>query len=70
MLRRAPHRRPARWRSLGLLTTEKVGRVRRCRLGPHRLEDEVAWMARYQQMLEQRLDSLGQFLERTKGSLS
>ena len=52
----------------GLVTTEKVGRVRRCRLGPRRLEEETAWIARYQQMLEARLDSLGEFLERTKGS--
>lgn len=50
-----------------LVTTEKVGRVRRCRLGPHRLEDEAAWIAKYRQMLEARLDRLGDFLERTKG---
>jgi DNA-binding transcriptional ArsR family regulator len=54
----------------GLVTTEKVGRVRRCRLGPSRLEEETAWIARYQQMLEGRLDSLGEFLERTKGERS
>jgi DNA-binding transcriptional ArsR family regulator len=52
----------------GLATTEKIGRVRRCRLGPRRLEDETAWIARYQQMLEARLDRLGEFLERTKGN--
>lgn len=52
----------------GLATTEKVGRVRQCRLGPRRLEDETAWIARYQQMLEARLDRLGEFLERTKGA--
>src|SRR3954464_4878951 len=28
----------------GLVTTEKVGRVRTCRLGPRRLEDETAWI--------------------------
>jgi len=52
----------------GLVTTEKVGRVRTCRLGPRRLEDEAAWIARYRQMLEARLDRLGEFLERTKGA--
>lgn len=52
----------------GLVTTEKVGRVRTCRLGPRRLEDETAWIAKYRQMLEARLDRLGEFLERTKGS--
>ncbi|QSQ21853.1 helix-turn-helix transcriptional regulator [Pyxidicoccus parkwayensis] len=49
-----------------LVTTEKVGRVRTCRLGPQRLEDVAAWVASYRQMLEARLDSLGEFLERTK----
>ena len=49
-----------------LLTTEKVGRVRRCRLGPHRLEDEANWIAQYHQMLEARLDRLGAFLRRTR----
>ena len=34
-----------------LVTTEKVGRVRTCRLGPRRLEDEQAWIANYQRML-------------------
>ncbi|HEX3849748.1 MAG TPA: metalloregulator ArsR/SmtB family transcription factor [Polyangiaceae bacterium] len=52
----------------GLLTTRKVGRVRSCRLGPRRLESETAWISAYQQMLEQRYDQLGEFLERTKGS--
>lgn len=53
--------------SAKLVTTEKVGRVRSCRLGPHRLEDEAAFIAKYRRMLEERLDSLGDFLERTKG---
>ncbi len=52
----------------GLVGTEKIGRVRRCRLGPRRLEDETAWIERYRQMLEARLDRLGDFLERTKGT--
>jgi DNA-binding transcriptional ArsR family regulator len=52
-----------------LVTSEKVGRVRMCRLGPRRLEDETAWIAMYQQMLESRMDRLGAFLERTKGTL-
>jgi DNA-binding transcriptional ArsR family regulator len=52
----------------GLLTTHKVGRVRSCKLGPRRLEDETAWISAYRQMLEQRYDQLGEFLEHTKGS--
>jgi DNA-binding transcriptional ArsR family regulator len=51
----------------GLVTTEKIGRVRTCKLGPRRLEDETKWMAKYREMLEERLDHLGKFLERTKG---
>jgi DNA-binding transcriptional ArsR family regulator len=51
----------------GLVRTEKVGRVRTCTLGPRRLAAEAAWIAKYQQMLEAQLDSLGDFLERTKG---
>jgi len=52
----------------GLLTTEKVGRVRSCKLGPRRLQDESAWISAYQQMLAERLDHLEAFLERTKGN--
>jgi DNA-binding transcriptional ArsR family regulator len=52
----------------GLVTTEKVGRVRTCRLGPRRLEDEAAWIAKYREMLEARLDRLGEFLERTEST--
>lgn len=51
----------------GLLTTHKLGRVRSCSLGPRRLEVEAAWIQGYREMLEGRLDSLGEFLERTKG---
>jgi len=51
----------------GLVITEKVGRVRRCRLGPRRLDDETMWIATYRRMLEARLDRLGEFLARTKG---
>jgi DNA-binding transcriptional ArsR family regulator len=52
----------------GLVTTRKVGRVRSCRLGPRRLEDEAAWMKAYGQMLDARLNRLEAFLERTKGA--
>ena len=51
----------------GLVTTEKVGRVRTCRLGPRRLEDETEWIRKYQRMVEARLDRLGEFLARTNG---
>jgi DNA-binding transcriptional ArsR family regulator len=51
----------------GLVATEKVGRVRTCRLGARRLDDIAAWVTQYQQMLDARLDRLADFLERTKG---
>src|SRR5665809_55515 len=50
-----------------LVTTEKVGRVRRCSLGPRRLDDVERWIEAYRQMLDARLDRLGEFVERTKG---
>jgi hypothetical protein len=40
--------------------------VRRCKLGPRRLDAETAWMEDYRRMLEGRLNRLGEFLERTK----
>jgi DNA-binding transcriptional ArsR family regulator len=52
----------------GLVTTEKVGRVRTCRLGPRRLDDEGAWIAKYREMVEARLDRLAEFLERTEST--
>lgn len=50
----------------GLVTTKKVGRVRRCRLGPRTLDAEAAWIATYRRTLEARLDRLEQFLEHTR----
>jgi DNA-binding transcriptional ArsR family regulator len=50
-----------------LVTTEKVGRVRTCRLGPRRLDDLQAWIAEYQRMVEGRYDRLEEFLRRTRG---
>jgi DNA-binding transcriptional ArsR family regulator len=50
-----------------LVTTEKVGRVRTCSLGPRRLDQEAAWIAAYRRMLEARLNRLEDFLERTRG---
>jgi DNA-binding transcriptional ArsR family regulator len=52
----------------GLVTTEKVGRIRYCRLGPRRLDDETTWIAAYRQMLEAQFDRLGDFLERREHS--
>jgi DNA-binding transcriptional ArsR family regulator len=51
-----------------LVTTEKVGRARRCTLGPARLEDVAQWTQAYRQMLDERLDRFGELLERQKGT--
>jgi DNA-binding transcriptional ArsR family regulator len=47
----------------GLVTTEKVGRVRTCKLGPRRLEEEAAWIERYRQLWDARFDELDQVVE-------
>ena len=50
----------------GLVTTEKVGRVRTCRLGQCRLEEEAAWIERYHQLWAARFDALDQIVEQLK----
>ena len=42
----------------GLVTTEKVGRVRTCKLGQRRLYEETAWIERYRQLWEARFHEL------------
>ncbi len=51
----------------GLVTTEKVGRARRCDLGPRRLDDVHEWVDFYRQMVNEQLDRFGELLDRTKG---
>jgi DNA-binding transcriptional ArsR family regulator len=51
---------------VGLVTTEKVGRVRTCRLGPRRLEEEAMWIERYRQLWDARFDELDQVVEEMK----
>ena len=53
----------------GLVATEKVGRTRHCSLGPRRLDDARTWIDAYGRRLDVRLDRLGEFLERTKGTM-
>ena len=50
----------------GLVTTEKVGRVRTCKLGPRRLEEETAWIERYRQLWDSRFDELDKVVEELK----
>jgi DNA-binding transcriptional ArsR family regulator len=47
----------------GLVTTEKVGRVRTCKLGPRRLDEETAWIERYRQLWASRFDALDNVVE-------
>jgi DNA-binding transcriptional ArsR family regulator len=50
----------------GLVSTEKVGRVRTCKLGPLRLDDETAWIERYRQLWDARFDELDRIVEQLK----
>jgi DNA-binding transcriptional ArsR family regulator len=47
----------------GLVTTQKVGRVRTCSLGPRRLEEEAAWIESYRQLWDARFDALDRVIE-------
>jgi DNA-binding transcriptional ArsR family regulator len=47
----------------GLVTTEKVGRVRTCKLGLRRLEEEAAWIDRYRQLWAARFDALDKVID-------
>lgn len=47
----------------GLVTSEKVGRVRTCKLGPRRLTEEAAWIEGYRRRWEARFDELDRVVE-------
>jgi DNA-binding transcriptional ArsR family regulator len=48
---------------VGLVTTEKVGRVRTCRIGARRLEEVSAWLEQYQQVWDARFRALDDVVE-------
>jgi DNA-binding transcriptional ArsR family regulator len=50
----------------GLVTTEKVGRVRTCKVGPRQLAEEAAWIERYRQLWAARFEALDQVIEELK----
>ncbi len=50
----------------GLVTTEKVGRVRTCRIGSSRLEEELAWIENYRRLWAARFDELDNIVEELK----
>jgi DNA-binding transcriptional ArsR family regulator len=51
-----------------LVVTEKQGRTRQCRLGSEHLDDAAQWMETYRRRWEARLDRLGGYLERQRGT--
>ena len=50
----------------GLVTTEKIGRVRTCKIGQRRLEEEAAWIETYRQFWDARFDALDKVVEELK----
>lgn len=50
----------------GFVTTEKVGRVRSCKLGPRGLTEEMAWMEKYRQLWASRFDELDKLVGELK----
>jgi DNA-binding transcriptional ArsR family regulator len=50
----------------GLVITEKVGRVRTCKLGLSRLEEEMAWLERYRELWDARFEQLDTVIEELK----
>ncbi len=50
----------------GFVTTEKIGRVRTCRLGRRVLDEEAAWIERYRRLWEARFDALDDIVEELK----
>jgi DNA-binding transcriptional ArsR family regulator len=51
---------------VGLVTTEKVGRIRTCKLGFRRLEEETAWIEKYRQLWDARFGELDNIVEELK----
>ena len=50
----------------GLVTTEKVGRVRHCRIGTRRLDEVTAWIDNYHQLWDERFSELDKVIEALK----
>jgi DNA-binding transcriptional ArsR family regulator len=46
----------------GLVSTEKVGRVRTCKLGPRQLEEAAAWIEQHRQLWSARFDALDELV--------
>ena len=50
----------------GLVVTEKVGRVRNCRIGARRLDEVASWIDAYHQLWDERFNELDKVIETLK----
>ena len=50
----------------GLVITEKVGRVRTCKLGPRRLQEVTDWIDAFRELWDARFDALDTVVEELK----
>jgi DNA-binding transcriptional ArsR family regulator len=53
-----------------LVTTQKRGRTRECRLGPDQMDDVTSWIEHYREQWERRLDRLEALIEKRKGDVA
>jgi DNA-binding transcriptional ArsR family regulator len=53
-----------------LVTTEKRGRTRHCRLGPKQLDDVSQWIESYRRGWADRFDRIDELIEQRKGRSS
>lgn len=51
---------------VGLVKTEKIGRVRTCKLGARRLDSEMAWIEKYKELWDLRFDGLEAVVQELK----
>lgn len=52
----------------GLVLSQKLGRIRTCRLNPATLRSAEHWISERRTLIERRLDRLGDYLAETAGS--
>ena len=50
----------------GLVSTEKIGRTRTCRIGTRRLEEVAAWIERYHRLWDARFSELDKVIDELK----
>jgi len=50
----------------GLIVTQKVGRVRTCKLGTNGLKTEVEWIEAHRKLVEARFEALDELISELK----